>query len=322
MTGRVGIISHLGDLTFAAARTLARAAEEAGADWVGLPDAFWWRDTWVLLAEAARVTDHIGLGPVVTNPYMRHPWQTAAAAATLQDLAGPRVVLGVGAGGAEISQLAGIDRGDAPRRVEDLLEAVRGGPSGPRGLRAPTPPGPRIMVAGRAPGLLGVAGRAGDDALLWAVPSSELDHSIDVVRRAAATRSGALGPGPELVWAPLVAHDRATEAHVRRIAAYSVLNSRSTSRRRWGLDDGATAELRALVARDGPEAAAYRLPEAALDDLVVTDPDPSAVAERAASRGIAHLAVPVFTVDEVDERVRWARRALSPSPVPTTRSAP
>ena len=52
-----------------------------------MADAFWWRDCWVLLAEAARATTGLTIGPTTTNPYLRHPFQTLSAIATLQDLA-------------------------------------------------------------------------------------------------------------------------------------------------------------------------------------------------------------------------------------------
>ena len=58
----VGVITHLHNATFDEVRDLARAAEAAGADWLGIPDAFWWRDGWMLLVEAARATERIGLG--------------------------------------------------------------------------------------------------------------------------------------------------------------------------------------------------------------------------------------------------------------------
>src|SRR3977135_308944 len=116
----VGVIPHLPTISLPEVRALPRAAEAAGGDWLGLPDAFWWRDTWLLLAEAARVTERIEIGPLVTNPYLRHPFHTVAAVASLQDLAGPRVFVGIGAGGSEVAGAAGVSRSDAPKRVEAL----------------------------------------------------------------------------------------------------------------------------------------------------------------------------------------------------------
>ncbi len=104
----VGVIAHLENPTYEDIRQLAGEAEEAGAEWLGVPDAFWWRDTWLLLAEAARVTRRIRLGPLVTNPYLRHPFVTVSALASLQDLAGPRVFAGLGAGGSEVRLAARI----------------------------------------------------------------------------------------------------------------------------------------------------------------------------------------------------------------------
>src|SRR5947209_17683534 len=56
-------------------------------------------DVWVTLARAAERTTTIGLGPGVLIPSLRHPMVTAAAIATLVDLAGEaRVAVGVGTG--------------------------------------------------------------------------------------------------------------------------------------------------------------------------------------------------------------------------------
>src|SRR5882672_6298529 len=151
----VGVITHLHNVTFDELRALARAAEHAGADWLGIPDAFWWRDGWMLLAEAARVTQRIGLGPMVTNPYLRHPFHTLAALATLQDIAGERVFLGLAAGGAEVSGAAGISRRDAPARIRALIDLLRRVIAGEaldlesgRRLEVPLRPAP-VLVAGR-----------------------------------------------------------------------------------------------------------------------------------------------------------------------------
>jgi 5,10-methylenetetrahydromethanopterin reductase len=309
----VGVITHLHNATFDEVRALARAAEATGADWLGIPDAFWWRDGWMLLAEAARVTDRIGLGPMVTNPYLRHPFHTLAALATLQDVAGERVFLGVAAGGAEVSGAAGISRRDAPERITGLVALLRqvaaGGPldqASGRRLEVPLRPA-RVLVAGRANGVLDVAGRVADRALLWAVPRSDLRRSLGVIedgaRAAGRTR-------PEVVWAPLVDHGGESRARVRNIAAYSVLNSSATLHRRWGMDQAAIEKLRRLLVGGGAGAAADLVPAAAIDDLVVADPTPSRVGAIARELGATQLALPAFSIDELGDRVAWARQVL------------
>ncbi|RPI08259.1 MAG: LLM class flavin-dependent oxidoreductase, partial [Actinobacteria bacterium] len=55
-------------------------------------------DVWMILAECARRTSTIELGPGVAIPSLRHPMVTAAAVATLVDLAPGRVNLAIGSG--------------------------------------------------------------------------------------------------------------------------------------------------------------------------------------------------------------------------------
>ena len=68
----VGVINHVPNPDVGQAVGLAQAAEGAGAGWIGVADAFWWRDVWLLLGEVASATERIELGPAMTNPYMRH----------------------------------------------------------------------------------------------------------------------------------------------------------------------------------------------------------------------------------------------------------
>jgi 5,10-methylenetetrahydromethanopterin reductase len=190
----VGLIAHIDNPGLTDVAALARTAEAAGADWLGLPDAFWWRDTWLLAAEAARATRKLAVGPMVTNPYMRHPFLTLAAVATLQDLAGPRVILGVGAGGSEIAGAAGISRADAPERTAELAGLIRrvaaGRPLDERSGRSLEVPLalPRLLVGGRGSRMLRAAGEVADEALLWAVPGSELARTVDLVNEGRARR--------------------------------------------------------------------------------------------------------------------------------------
>jgi 5,10-methylenetetrahydromethanopterin reductase len=309
----VGVITHLRNATIAETRALVGAAEEAGADWIGVPDAFWWRDTWVLLAEAARASRRVELGPLVTNPYTRHPFQTASALATVQELAGERVFLGIGAGGSEVSGAAGISRADAPARIEETIGVVRrvaaGGPLDPvtgRTLEVRLDRVP-VLVAGRASRVLEVAGRAADRVLLWAVPGSELERSVAKVEAGAGSGRTAEGPGPERIWAPLVAHDESTRDHLHRIGAYAVLNSSPSRQAAWGLEPELVARIRAALVSGGAAAATPLVPEAAFEDLILPTAHPEDVGRRAAAIGARSIAIPAFDIATVGERVAWAR---------------
>jgi 5,10-methylenetetrahydromethanopterin reductase len=318
----VGVIAHLDNPTPADVRALATGAEEAGADWLGLPDAFWWRDTWLLAGAAALVTERLVIGPVVTNPYLRHPFHTVAAVATLQDLAGPRVQLGLGAGGSETSAAARVERTDAAERIEALAFLVRsvadGEPLDPatgRTLEVPLAR-PPILVAGRAASVLTTAGRVADRALLWSVPSSDLARCAGIVYAGAAARPGPSGPEVELVWAPGVAHDERTRARLERSAPYAVLNSRPALRAAWGLDSTDIGTIRRLVVAGDATGAAARIPRRALDDLIVDDPDPGRLGAVARDLAVGGIAVPVFDVSAVATRVEWARAVLAAGRAP------
>jgi alkanesulfonate monooxygenase SsuD/methylene tetrahydromethanopterin reductase-like flavin-dependent oxidoreductase (luciferase family) len=92
--------------------TMIRTAEEAGFDslWVG--DHFLYRmedrsvdapwDAWSLLAAAAAITSRITIGPLVTPVGFYNPAVLAKKAATVDEISGCRLVLGLGAGWNEV----------------------------------------------------------------------------------------------------------------------------------------------------------------------------------------------------------------------------
>jgi 5,10-methylenetetrahydromethanopterin reductase len=98
-----------------------RRAETLGWDAALQPDSqLRRRDTYVLLAAAARATERITLGTLLANPVNRHPSVTASSVATIDELAPGRVLLGWGVGDTAV-RLACL----RPARVKELEESTR-----------------------------------------------------------------------------------------------------------------------------------------------------------------------------------------------------
>lgn len=84
---------------------MAKACEDAGFDTFWMAEAYpWWRkhsfearSSTAILAVIAAQTRRIQLGWGIISPYTRHPVQIAMEARVMQDLAGDRFLLGLGA---------------------------------------------------------------------------------------------------------------------------------------------------------------------------------------------------------------------------------
>ena len=96
-------------------------AERLGWDAAFQPDSqLRRRDTYVLMAAAARVTERILLATLLSNPVNRHPTVTASSIATVDELAPGRTLLGWGVGDTAV-RLAGLK----PARVSELEASTR-----------------------------------------------------------------------------------------------------------------------------------------------------------------------------------------------------
>jgi len=182
----------------------AKAAEAAGFDgiWLydhlaggvhGAPDVL---ECWTTLSALAATVTGVSLGPLVLNVANRDPATLAVMSATLQEVSGGRLLLGLGAGGgrdtpyaAEQEALGRAVPGDPARRrsVEQAiatLRAVWSGTVGPvAGFLRPEP-APPIVVGGFGPRMAELAGRLGDGMNVPAGP--RLTQLIDVARTARA----------------------------------------------------------------------------------------------------------------------------------------
>jgi len=152
---------------------LAREAEAAGFDYVWLFDSpLMDRDPYPLLAAIALATSRVRFGTCVTNPSSRDPAVTASALATLAELSGDRVDLGIGRGDSALRLLGRppaslAEVGAAATLVRDLVE---GRPVEAHGsaLRLPYARDARlpIWIAGYGPRALALAARIADGVII------------------------------------------------------------------------------------------------------------------------------------------------------------
>ena len=78
---------------------LLQMAEREGFDYGWTYDSHvLWQDSIPTLALAAKATERINLGQMVTNPGTREPTVVASAYATLHDISDGRMVMGIGRG--------------------------------------------------------------------------------------------------------------------------------------------------------------------------------------------------------------------------------
>ncbi len=210
-----------------ALRALARDAEAIGFDALFVPDHLLLRgspywgipggesrgtgEAWTLLAALAEATSRVALGPFVAATGFRHPAVLAKMAATLDEVAGGRLILGLGCGSHQPEHDAfGLPADRLVSRFAEALEILvpllREGHVDFRGrfytvrdceLRPPPRPGgPPIWVAAFRPRMLRLAARWADGLVTaWHAEPEALRApfgSLDVACREAGRDPAAL----------------------------------------------------------------------------------------------------------------------------------
>jgi 5,10-methylenetetrahydromethanopterin reductase len=102
---------------------IAREVERHPFSELTVHDVVWWRPVWPILTLVAAATERVHVGPDVTHPYLRHPADTAANLAALDELSGGRAVLGLGAG--SMLEPLGVERVRPVVAVRECGELVQ-----------------------------------------------------------------------------------------------------------------------------------------------------------------------------------------------------
>src|SRR4051812_11989397 len=152
-----------------------------------------WQESMPTLALAAAATDTIKLGHMVTNPGTREPTVLASAYATLQDISGGRMVMGIGRGDSARRYI-----GQEPVPVARFEEALRmikpfmngdtvqwNGKELELGWVRSELPEIEMHVAGYGPKALAVAGRVGDGVVIQLADPDIIQWIMQTARKAA-----------------------------------------------------------------------------------------------------------------------------------------
>ena len=174
---------------------LLQLAERQGFDYGWTYDSHvLWQESTPTLALAAKATERIKLGHMVTNPGTREPTVVASMYATLQDISDGRMVMGIGRGDSARRYI-----GQQPVKVgrfEAALMMIKPFMNGEKvrwndtdielsWVRPELPP-IEMHVAGYGPRVLGVAGRVGDGVIIQLADPDIISWTMETARSAAA----------------------------------------------------------------------------------------------------------------------------------------
>jgi len=114
-----------GPMDYDQALARVRLADEAGVDTAWVAEA-WGRDCFTMLALMARETQRIQLGTGIVNTYSRTPAALAQHFATLDELSGGRMVIGLGTSGYRvIEHWHGVPFQPSLTRLREYVEIIR-----------------------------------------------------------------------------------------------------------------------------------------------------------------------------------------------------
>ena len=257
---------------------LAVLAEGLGAEACFIADEGTERDVWIALTAILGATRSMTVAPAITNPFSRHPVTTAAAVATLHELAPGRVWQGLGVGGSRVLEPLEIDEPRLYTALRETFDVQRrllaGESSGPASLPWFSGEVP-IAIAGRGPRVQALAAERAD----WVILSGKARR--DIPKEAARIRGAG---GASIIWSSYIAWSVEERSRVLRHFTYMAVDAPPDIREAAGLDDQRTEAVKAAMLAGDFDSAAELLPDAMVDVYAVAGTDTECAATIAANR--------------------------------------
>jgi len=319
-TARYGMTVPLGGVAPDGQRDLV--AEMAGLGytdlWTGEADG---NDAFTPLALASQWAPGLRLGTAIVPAFTRGPLVIAQSAAALARASGGRFVLGLGTSSDVIVERWNGVPFDRPlARVRDTVRVVKALLAGEKvtgeyesftisGARLAEPPGPGVdvpvMVAALRPGMLRLAGREADGAIINWLSAGDVRTVAPYVRESDAAKEIVA----RIFVCPTADAEKARAAGRRMITAYLNVPVYAAFHRWLGRGEALEPMWKAWEAGDRAGALAA-VPDEVVDDLLIHGP-PDACRERIEAYREAGVTTPVLMLVAADDPAA-AVRALAP----------
>ena len=259
-----GSVNLIPEASVDSMRDLAIRSEKLGFErcWV-YDEGLATRDVYVTMTAILRATENLIVGPGITNSYTRHPGQTAAAIASLDEMSDGRAFLGIGAGGSLTLDPLGIQRYKPLETVRQTISACRQLFAGEKvDLEGPVfsfksaqldygRSDIEIWLAGRGPKMLDLGGAFTDGVMLDFIFKPSLGEYVNQIRMGAERE----GNDPKICYSTMIVTDDESLEIVRPHMTYRLVDSPAKVMEELGISEKDISNIRGALA-DGLEAAA------------------------------------------------------------------
>lgn len=301
---------------------LIEQADALGFDHAWVCDQTFFIDPFPLLAVAGQRCKKINLGVGVTNPYTRTAYQVARTIATVAELVGKPVALGIGAGNRrELLLPLGIEQVSPAARIKEMIEITRRLLAGEtvsyksetmtlEGVSLkfkPAFPAP-MYIAARGPATLKLGGETCDGVIIGDLVS---DAGLDYAQGEITAGLKKAGRNPAQVenvcWTTCFVTDGDNRQAIERLkpwVAHNLAASPPVVQKALGMDEEQIQVMRAAYSKGGAEEAGKHVTPADIDKLsIVGSPERCAqTIRRLRDRGIGQLVILLYSKDLSENR--------------------